>query len=227
MIDFLEKELQDWTVGDWIDAQTGLTNTAFRKRIRIASAGGINIPSVVLPNNAPRILFEDKTGNDFALHERVKDEEAVNRFNSGVSAWADKVAKELRNSAQATFGTRDAKYVTALQPRLSDSIRPNIRFDKKFMLETRSVGFSSARHGVCLHYGAGTGFGGNKGSSWTDRHGNLKKTNPASLGKAGTSPRNEAHWFNSVIERNAKELTDITAEYSLDISVRIAGILLP
>ena len=226
-MDFIGKELQDWTVGDWIDAQTGLTNSAFRKKIKIAAAGGIKIPSVAMPNRVPRILFEDKTGNDFALAERVKDEEALNRFNSGIKAWADKVAGELRASASSTFGGRDARQVNALQPRLSESIKPNVRFDKKYMLETRSVGFTLARHGVFLHYGAGTGEGGIKGSSWTDRYGKLKKTNPQSLGKAGTGNRNEEHWFNSVINRNAGELADIAAEYSLDITVNMAGMMLP
>ena len=226
-MDFTGKELQDWTVGDWIDAQTGLTNSAFRKKIRIAAAGGIQIPSFLLPKNAPRILFEDKSGNDFALAERVKDEEALNRFNTDVKTWADKVAGELRSSADSTFGHRDARQVNPLQPRLSESIQPNVRFDKKYMLETRSVGFTLARHGVFLHYGAGTGAGGIKGSNWTDRYGNLKKTNPQSLGKAGTGNRNEEHWFNNVINRNAPELADIVAEYSLDITINMANMMLP
>ena len=226
-MDFLGKELQDWTVGDWLDAKTGLTNSAFRKRIRVAAAGSIQIPSLVLPDRTPRILFEDKTGSDFSLAERVKDEDAVNRFNSGIRNWANKVAGELRASADRTFAGRDASQVNALQPRLSESIRPNVRFDQKFMLETRSVGFSLARHGVFLHHGAGTGHGGVVGSSWTDLHGNLKRTNPQSLGKAGTGSRNAEHWFNSVIERNASELTDIVAEYSLDITVNMAKIMLP
>ena len=42
-----------------------------------------------------------------------------------------------------------------------------------------------------------------------------------------TGTRDEEHWFNSVIDRNAQELADITAEYSLDIAIRIAGMLLP
>ena len=226
-MDFLNKELQDWTVGDWVNARTGMANTAFRKKLKIATAGGIVIPSIVLPKNAPRILFEDKTGNDFALHERVKDESALNKFNAGIKVWADKVTGELRNSANATFGHREAKYVNALQPRLSESIEPNIRFDKKYMLETRSVGFSLARHGVYLHHGAGRGYGGTTGSSWTDRYGTLKKTNPKSFGKAGTGNRDEEHWFNSVIERNADELADIVAEYSLDLTVNVASIMIP
>lgn len=226
-MEFLKKELQNWTVGDWVNAQIGLTNSAFRKKIKIAASGGIEVPSVVLPYRTPKILFEDLTGDDFAMHERVKDEAALNEFNSGIKAWAEKVARELRSAANTTFSHREAKYVSALQPRLSESIQPNIRFDKKYKLETRSVGFSLARHGVFLHYGAGSGQGGLKGSSWTDRYGRLKKTNPKSLGKAGTGNRDEEHWFNSVIERNADELADIVAEYSLDITINMASMMLP
>lgn len=225
-MDFQDKELQDWTVGDWIAARAEMTGSAFRQRVQAARAGGIAVPGVV-GGRMPRIVFEAKDGSDFALAERVKDTEALNRFNTGVKAWAEKVAGELRASAQSSFGHRDAQLVTALQPRLADSIRVNIRFDKKYMLETRSVGFSIARHGVYLHYGAGRGQGGMKGSRWTDRYGRLKKTNPDSMGKAGGAPRSAEHWFNSVIERNAKELAELVAEYSLDLTMDIAGALLP
>lgn len=226
-MDFQHKELQDFTVGDWLDAKTGMNASSFRKKIRMAAAGGIEVPAVVLSGRSPRILFEDRSGNDFALFERVKDTEALKRFNQGVKAWAEKVSAELQSSAERSFGHRDARYVNALQPRLSESIRPNIRFDKQYMLETRSVGFTLARHGVHLHYGSGTGEAGGQGSRWTDRYGRLKKTHPESIGKAGTGRREAEHWFNSVIERHAEELADILAEYSLDLTVNIAAAMLP
>lgn len=225
-MDFLNKELQDWTVGDWIAAKAGLQPWVYRQRVRMAAAGGIAVPGVV-GGRTPRVVFVPKDGNDFALAERVKDTEALNRFNTGVKAWAEKVAAELRASSEVLFGHRDAQLVTALQPRLSESIEPRIRFDKKYMLETRSVGFSIARHGVYLHYGAGRGQGGRVGSKWTDRYGRLKKTTPDSIGKAGIAPRMAEPWFNGVIERNAQELADILAEYSLDLTLNIAGALLP
>ena len=213
-------------MGDWLSARTELSRPAFRQKLRVAAAAGIEVPAVAA-GRLPRVMIEAKDGGDFALAERVKDEAALTRFNNGVKAWAEKVAAELRASAQASFAHRDAQLVTALQPRLADSIEPRIRFDKKYMLETRSVGFALARHGVYLHYGAGRGQGGNVGSRWTDRHGQVKRTAESSLGKAGGHPRHAEHWFNGVIERHAEELAAIVAEYSLDLTVNVAAAMLP
>jgi hypothetical protein len=221
------KALEDWTVGDWVDAQSSMNNASFKKYLQTAKAGGIVVPSVVAFNFSPRITIGSLSGADSALYVRVRDEQNLKTFNDGVKNWCEKVKSELKASAENTFGHRISDQISTDFPRLSDSIQTNIRFDKTYKLETRSVGFSFARAGVYLHYGAGRGYAGMQGSKWTDQYGRLKTTNPESLGKMGTGERTGEHWFNDVIRRNVDELADILANYSLDLSLNMSNIFLP
>lgn len=220
----MRPELQDMTVADWIQAKNSMNSGSFQQLTKIAKVGGVQVPGVVSPQRNPRITFV--SDNDTAMYQRVRDVDSLNQFNSGVKAWAKKVEAELKASADSSFGHSDRE-VTKDFPRLSDSIMAKLRFDKTYKLETRSVGFSIARHGVYLHQGAGTGYGGLTGGKWTDKYGALKHTNPTSYGKQGTGNRTAEHWFNSVIERNMNELIEIVADYSLDLAVNINSILLP
>lgn len=220
----MRPELQDMTVSDWMDAKFGMKSSSFKQLVKVARAGGIQVPSVVSSTRNPRITFVSES--DTAMYQRVKDTESLNDFNSKVKSWAKKVEGELKASANSTFHHAD-RPISAEFPRLSDSIATNLRFDKTYKLETRSVGFSLARHGVYLHQGAGRGYGGVVGGKWTDRYGKLKTTLSSSLGKQGTGERDAEHWFNSVIQNNMEELTEIVANYSLDLAVNINSILLP
>lgn len=220
----MRPELQDMTVADWMQTKNGMNAGAFKQLVKIANVGGVQVPGVVSTTRNPRITFVSE--DDSTMYQRVQDVESLDRFNSGVKAWSRKVEAQLKASANARFGHADRQLSTEL-PRLSDSIRAKVRFDKTYKLETRSVGFTIARHGVYLHQGAGSGYGGLTGSKWTDKYGTLKHTNPLSYGKQGTGERTAVHWFNSVIENNMEELIQIVADYSLDLAVNINSILLP
>lgn len=220
----INKPLEEWTVSDWMQAKTEMNNSAFKKMVRISRVGKIQIPSVVVPNYNPRITFVSES--DTAMYQRVKDVDSVNKFNSDIKAWTAKVEGELKASADAMFSHPDREISTDF-PRLSESIKAKVRFDKQYKLETRSVGFSIARHGVYLHQGARRGHGGLVGGKWTDRYGKLKQTATSSLGKQGIGSSKAIHWFNPVIERNIDELIEIVANYSADIAVNINSILLP
>jgi len=222
----MRQELTEMTVSDWIDVKTGMNNNAFNKLVRTARAGGVEIPSVVVANFRPRITFKN-TGGDSSMFLRVKDVESVERFNSRVKQWSEVVEQELKQSADARFGHRATDQLTTDFPRLSESIVTNLRFEKEFKLETRSVGFSIARHGVYLHQGAGKGYAGLTGSKWTDKYGTLKTTAALSLGKMGTGSRTAEPWFNDIIRRHEDELADILAEYSLDLVLNMNSIFLP
>jgi hypothetical protein len=210
-------ELQDYTIGDWIDAKTGMRTGAFNQLVKTAKLGGIAVPSVVSGNYNPRIRFESLTGDDTDLFQRVKDTESLNKFNAAVKAWGRKVETELKQSANCRFGHRISNQLSGKFPKLSDSITLNLKFDKQYKLETRSVGFTFARHGVYLESGAGKGSGGLMGSKWTNQYGTLKFTNDMSLNKMGTGERKAEDWFNDILQRNTAELADILAEYSLDM----------
>lgn len=220
----MNRELQDWTTADWVQAKTSMNANSFKQLVRISRAGHIQIPSIVVPNYNPRITFISES--DTAMYQRVKDTEALNEFNSKVKAWGEKVEAELKASAQSRFHHSD-RDITEEFPRLSDSIKLNLRFDKQYKLETRSVGFSVARHGVYLHEGAGRGYGGLIGSKWTDKYGKQHTTAESSLGKMGTGSRQAEYWFNDVIRNNMPELADIVSNYSLDIIINMNSIFLP
>ncbi len=220
------KELNEMTVGDWIDAKTGMRAGAFKQLVKTAKAGGIAVPTVVNSNFNPRIKFESLSGDDTEFFQRVKDTENVNKFNAAVKAWSKKVEAELKASAESRFGHRISNQISEKFPKLSSSIEINLRFDNQYKLETRSVGFKFARHGVYLHSGAGTGYGGLTGSKWTDKFGTLKTTNAASMNKMGTGERHAEHWFNDIIRNNTEKLADILAEYSLDLVMNLDGIFL-
>lgn len=220
----INKPLEDWTVSDWVEAKTAMNNNAFKQMVKIARVGKIQIPSVVVPNYNPRITFISES--DTAMYQRVQDVEAVNKFNADIKSWTLKVESELKASAASMF-TQPDREVSNEFPRLAESIQAKVRFDKQYKLETRSVGFSIARHGVYLHQGARRGHGGLIGGKWTDKYGKLKQTNTLSLGKQGLGESKAVHWFNPVIERNMDELMNIVADYSADIAVNINSILLP
>lgn len=214
--------VEDMTVSDWMQAKTAMGRSAFSNLVKVAKAGGVPLPAFLAPNFSPRIVFESL--DEQAQYQRVKDVEALTAFNDSVNKWAKKVEDELKASAQSSFGHRDN--ASHLQPHLADSIKANVRKDKKFKLETRSIGFSIARHGVHLHRGAGEGYGGFTGSKWTDKYGNIKSTSENSLGKMDTGNRQAVHWFNDVINRNIEELIGIVADYTLDITINLSSILL-
>lgn len=223
----MRQELQDMTASDWMDAKMSMNAKSFKQLVKVANAGQISIPSTVVPNYNPRITFQSTSGDQTATFQRVKDIEALDKFNTGVKKWAKKVEKELKQSANSRFSHRATDQISTEFPRLSDSIKTNVRFDKQFKLETKSVGFSIARHGVYLHQGAGRGYGGLTGSKWTDKYGKYQTTKSDSFGKMGTGNRDSVHWFNEVINRNMDELADITAEYSLDLAINVNSIFLP
>lgn len=220
----MRKDLHEMTVADWVQAKTEMNRGAFGQLVKIARAGNVQIPSFISPTRNPRITFS--SANDSATYSRVKDVEALNKFNAGVKAWSKKVEAELKNSANNMF-THEEREVDEKFPRLAESISTKLRFDKQFKLETRSVGFTMARHGVYKHQGARRGYGGMVGGKWTDKYGKLKTTNASSLGKQGTGLSDAVHWFNPVIERNMDELIEIVADYSADLVIDINSILIP
>lgn len=220
----IRSALEDVTVQEWVQLKSEMNASQFKQMVRIARAGGIAVPGIVDPGGHPRMTFDDSS--DVNLYQRVKDVEALNTFNQRIMAWSKKVEGELKASAISAFRHPDRE-INQHFPRLSDSIKANVRFDDTYKLETRSVGFSIARHGVFLHHGAGRGYGGLTGSKWTDKYGQLKSTSMQSRGRMGTGLRREEHWFNSVIERHMEELVGIVADYSLDITVNINSILIP
>lgn len=148
--------------------------------------------------------------SEVSKFERSQDKERVKQFNSDVQAWAIHATSLLRNNVRMLV-RRDID--------LSESIHPNIYYDKKYAKEANRIGFGFLREGIYIHKGAGRGQGGYQGSKWTDKYGSLKKTNPNSLGKMGRGKRQPIEWFNPVIEKELEVLSKIVAEYSADLQI--------
>lgn len=85
--------------------------------------------------------------------------------------------------------------------------------------EVSRVSFKMARHLVFVHGGFGKGIGGKKGSSWLDKSGSRKKTDPKSLG-ANKGRRKAKEWLNPVLDRELPKLADSLLEEKIDTAVK-------
>jgi hypothetical protein len=149
---------------------------------------------------------------------RIKDKEKVNQFNKDVKEWAEGTTKKLQ---------MNVRMMVKNNVDLAESIHSNLFYDKKHTKEVNQVGFSFLREGIYIQRGAGRGYGGNKGGSkWTDRFGNLKKTNPDSYFKMGTGKRHPIQWYNPVIERQLPLLADIVSNYAAELSVNSTNLFI-
>ena len=122
-------------------------------------------------------------------------------FNAQVSDWAKRLQAAVRARAIAAVKQNN---------RLSQSITTRLR---KRDGEVYNVGLKIAKEGVYVHVGASRSYGGDVGSKWRDRHGRVKRTNPTSLGKAGTGNRPAHNFLNDVIDGMIDELNDIATNY--------------
>lgn len=205
---YREKSLDAFTVDDWLEARRSLTAPVFGQLKSVARASGLAVPTVVAGRNVkPEIVFEFQP-SAMALESRVQDSEALRKFQKAVYRWCDDVTMHLKISAP-----KSDPYT------LRDSIDYYVRNDPMFHAEPYRIGFRFARHGVHLHFGASRGYGGDIGSRWIDRLGNVKQTDPQSLGKAGTGQRKPYDWFNPVLERSLPALADIAASYCADMII--------
>lgn len=129
-----------------------------------------------------------------------------------VQAWALEAERDIRATGRS-YGISHASG----SPSPSASIE---RIKSRVLLQagtTTGVAFRFPRSLVYPHYGAGKGQGGKKGSRWTTAAGISKRTNPKSLGKAGTGNRQSKPFFNDSLNRTVPNLADIVANTSADI----------
>ncbi|MDR1716322.1 MAG: hypothetical protein LBS20_10795 [Prevotella sp.] len=141
---------------------------------------------------------------------RRQDTDRLGQFNQDVRQWGIDTTKELKGSVRSMITT---------DRRLSDSIKPNFYYDRKYAKEINRVGFSFVREGVYVHRGAGRGQGGWKGSKWYNKKGELKETNENSLGQMGFGNRRPKEWFDPVVEGRLPQLADLVADYSATMAI--------
>lgn len=169
-------------------------------------------------NNLPfEISIVDGVSEVEKFH-RKQDKAKVKQFNDDVIAWSIYVTSLLKSNVRMLV-KRDHI--------LSDSIQPNIYYDRKYGQEVNRVGFSFAREGIYIHKGAGKGQGGYKGgSTWYNIHGQQKQTLTSSLMKQGTGNRQPIEWFDPVIERELSHLAEIVVNYSATLQLDTTAIFI-
>jgi hypothetical protein len=127
--------------------------------------------------------------------------EKLNEFNAAVADWAKRLQGAVRAAAASAVSQNR---------RLNRSIVARVR---KQQGEAYNIGLRIAKEGVYIHVGASRGYGGNVGGKWRDSRGNVKRTNPQSLGKADSGNRPAHEFLNGVIDSMLPELNDIAKSY--------------
>ena len=149
--------------------------------------------------------------------QRAQDKVAMKQFNKDVEDWSEKSKQALRISIKSLV-KRDVS--------LSDSLKANLYYDRKYGSEVNRVGFSFVREGVYIHRGAGRGQGGMIGGRWIDRHGTMKSRAADSAGLQGTGNRTLIPWFDPGIEGRLPQLADIVADYSATMQINATNLFI-
>lgn len=182
-------------------------NKLIANRLRSASRGAAGLP----------FELSLESISETEKFQRSQDKESLKKFNSDVKGWAEDSENQLRVSIKSLV-KRDVY--------LSDSLRANLYYDRKYATEVNRIGFSFAREGVYIHKGAGRGQGGIIGGRWIDRHGSQKERAAKSAGLQGTGNRKPIRWFDPVIDRRLSILADIVSEYSATMQIDATNIFI-
>lgn len=134
----------------------------------------------------------------------------LNQYNEAVRNWDIQSNQDVKTRAGG-YG------ITHRNNSPSPGSSVNKFRSKLFLRAGQIVHISKTfpREVIWVHKGAGKGRGGTKGSRWTDKYGNKKKTKPSSLGKMGTDGRTAKPFVNDSLEGPAgvETLATIAAEY--------------
>lgn len=103
--------------------------------------------------------------------------------------------------------------IAALDLRDTDTLFQTIKVRVKQLYGMPdSVGFTFPRTAIYPITGAGTGYGGKTGSKWRTSKGEVRKTNTASLGKAGMGNYKVRDWFNKAFDILEQRLMSVLEE---------------
>ncbi len=88
--------------------------------------------------------------------------------------------------------------------------------------EPYAISFNFERYVAWVDKGASRGHGGSKGSTWYNKNGEKKRTNPASLGKMNQGNRSAQPFINETIAERLPVLAGLLAQGLADSIVRFA-----
>ena len=216
-IDFRSTSLDSMGEADWISAALYCNRSTFNRMRRVAIKAG-------LLEGAGARDIRMGTVSEIAQYQRARDPERMADFNASIAEWQRITIGSLRANPQRLGIGKGELY---------ESLRPTTHKNKYGEIDR--IGFSFARQGIYIHKGAYRGFGGYKGSRWSYRKatkqgyiytGEMRTTNPSSIGKLYQSRMKARDWFNPVIERRIERLAEICAAYSADMAVDASRIFI-
>jgi len=138
-------------------------------------------------------------------------------FNNAIEAQAIALEVEIKQRGQQ-YGIRHRSN----SPSNSESLRKiKMRTGQKEGTINR-VGYTFPRTLIYTHTGSGKGQGGIKGSRWQNRYGENMRTNPRSMGKAGTGNRKEKPFIDEALksEQGVPKISEIAA---VELGASISG----
>lgn len=133
------------------------------------------------------------------------------KFNADVRKWA--AAAESMMEAGISVDTGKTKKSIARKYKRSGETYERISFP-------------FARTGIYIETGANRGHGGKKGSTWYNKKGERRSTNPYSLGLMGLGLKKERPWLNPALEEKLPELNHVVTNFFADATVRAYKIIL-
>jgi hypothetical protein len=119
----------------------------------------------------------------------------LDQLNTDIQNWGHSTADKMK-AAGASMGIHHSEGSPSPKPSLQQIVA---RFKYASGL-VHIVSFRVPRVLFYTHKGAGRGMGGHTGSSWADKYGNQHRTDPKSLGKAGTGSRKEKPFINDTLQ---------------------------
>jgi hypothetical protein len=135
----------------------------------------------------------------------------ISAQNAAVTGWANTTLQQVKNRyMQLVHGDKCS----------GDGLDSLKMRTYQHYGEIDGIGFKFDRYLIFVHKGANKGHGGAKGSTWTDAHGVLKRTNPLSLGKMNTGNSLEKPWLNPVMDDQVPKLADIVADFKAELALK-------
>jgi hypothetical protein len=116
-------------------------------------------------------------------------------YNTEIKSWLDNATTRMK-SAGSSQGVQHRKGSPSSSPSLN-------KVSNRVKLNDGAISVLSIRFPRQLIWtmkGAGKGRAGSKGSSWLDKYGTTKKTNPESFGKMATGGRREKQFINQELD---------------------------
>lgn len=131
------------------------------------------------------------------------------KHNQDVKDWAKRMTSTMQYNG-ASLGIMHRENSQNPAPSMPQ-IKNSYKYDTGAI---EVVGFRFPRSLIYTHKGAGKGRGGTSGSTWVDRYGNRKGTNPKSMGKMGTGGRVKKPWFTRSMDGSGglEQLADLVAD---------------